>query len=91
MPSISGSLYKLSGYLFFHCVGGQAVSARKIDQSNIQIMVFNGTLYFLNGYTWPVCHFQICTGVSIEKCCLSAVRISDEADSQIFSHRNLPH
>ena len=60
-------------------------------EENVKAHLKESLDVLFGSYAWPVCHFQICTGVSIEKCCLSAVRISDEADSQIFSHRNLPH
>lgn len=53
--------------------------------------LFNGSLYLLNGNTRPVCHFQVCAGISVEKRGFPAIWISDKADSQIFTHRNLPH
>ena len=41
-------------------------------------------------YTSPVCHLQVRTCIGVEKRSLSTVRISDEADCQIFFHQITP-
>lgn len=53
-------------------------------------MVLYGTFHPLNGNTRPVCHLQVRTCIGVEKRSLSTVRISDEADCQIFFIKS-PH
>ena len=74
----------LTGYFFFHRIGGETVSSRKIYQTHLIILKAAGAFYFFNCDPRPVGYLQIRTRVSIEQRSFPTIGIADKSHMKFF-------